>query len=177
MATTIPSRVQLPRADQSGVRTFVCYDGHVKRLALVGILVACGSNDAPPKPAAAPDGWQCWARHPGDPAGGVTHVRQRVIDGRIESDAVFPGGASRLVLAPKGDHLEGTVKGTAVTARLLAADGSHWILTIPGRLDEDSTVDADGLLTVTSMEAGTKTISRFLPASCDIVVAQLAAYP
>lgn len=155
----------------------VCYDGHVQRLALFAILVGCGSKEAPPPSRSAADGWQCFARHPGDPAGGVTHVRQRVVDGRIESDAVFPGGASRLVLAPKGDHLEGTVKGTAVTARLLGADGSHWMLTIPGRLDEDSTIDGDGMLTVTSMEAGTKTIARFLPASCDVVVAELAKYP
>jgi hypothetical protein len=104
-------------------------------------------------------------------------VRQRVIEGRIESDAVFAGGASRLVLSPKGDHLEGTVKGTAVTARLLAADGSHWLLTIPGRLDEDSTIDGDGVLTVTSHEGSTKTVARFLPASCDVVVAELAKYP
>lgn len=163
----------------------MCYDGHVQRVdhagalvgVLVGFIVACGSKDTPAVKPPAPGDWQCFARHPQDPAGGVTHVRQRVVDGRIESDAVFPGGASRLVLSPKGDHLEGTAKGTAVTARLLTADGSHWLLTIPGRLDEDSTIDADGMLTVTSMEAGTKTIARFLPASCDVVVAALASYP
>jgi hypothetical protein len=159
------------------VRTFVCYDGNVQRLALIGILVGCGSKEAAPPAPPLPGDWQCFSRHPGDPAGGVTHVRQRVIEGRIESDAVFPGGASRLVLTPAGDHLEGTVKGTAVTARLLAADGSHWVLTIPGRLDEDSTIDSDGLLTVTSMESGTKTVAHFVPASCDVVVVELAKYP
>ena len=162
------------------MRTFVCYDGHVQRLALLGFLAACGSKEAsPPQPVppAAPGDWHCFTRHPGDPAGGVSHVRQRVVEGRIESDAVFPGGASRLVLSPKGEQLVGTVKGTAVTARLLVADGSHWMLTIPGRLDEDNTIDADGVLTVTSHEAGTKTVARFLPASCDVVVAELAKYP
>lgn len=155
----------------------MCYDGDVHRLALASILVACGSKEAPAPAPPAPGDWRCFARHPDDPTGGVTHVRQRVVDGRIESDAVFPGGASRLVLAPKGDHLEGTVKGTAVTALLLAADGAHWTLTIPGRLDEDSTIDRDGVLTVTSLEAGTRTVARFLPASCDVVVAELAKYP
>ena len=159
----------------------MCYDGHVHRLALIAFLVGCGSKEASPEGASpkppGPGEWHCFTRHPGDPAGGVTHVRQRIVEGRIESDAVYPGGASRLVLTPKGDHLEGTVKGTAVTARLLAADGSHWMLSIPGRLDEDSTIDGGGMLTVTSMEAGTKTIARFLPASCDIVVAELAKYP
>lgn len=159
------------------MRTFVCYDGHVQRLALIAFLVGCGSKEAPAPPPPGPGDWHCFSRHPGEPAGGVTHVRQRVIEGRIESDAVFAGGASRLVLRPKGDHLEGTVKGTAVTARLLVADGSHWMLSIPGRLDEDNTIDADGILTVTSMEAGTKTIARFVPASCDVVVAELAKYP
>ncbi len=117
--------------------------------------------------------------------GNITHLRQRVIEGRIETDSVFvrgtTGGATRLVLTPVGDHLEATVRGQTVTARLLAADGSHWTLSYRDTskgfvLDEDSTL-VGGVLTVTSIDPTQKTAVRYLPASCDVVVAQLANYP
>ena len=161
----------------------MCYDGHVQRLALLGFLVGCGSKEppqeAPPPKPAGPGEWQCFTRDPGDRSTpeASTHTRQRVIDGRIESDAVYAGFATRLVLRPVGDHLEGTASGTQVIGRLLVADGSHWTLSIPGKFDEDSTIGADGVLTVTTMSGGQKSVLRYVPASCDVVVAELAKYP
>ncbi len=151
-------------------------------------LAACSKSTREPAPAPMADGWQCFARDPADPMreeGNITHLRQRVIDGRIESDSVFvrgtAGGATRLVLTPVGDHLEATLRGQTVTARLLAVDGSHWTLSYRDTskglvLDEDSML-ADGVLTVTSIDPTQRTTSRFLPGSCDIVVAALANYP
>ncbi|MBL0216186.1 MAG: hypothetical protein IPQ07_20165 [Myxococcales bacterium] len=155
--------------------------------AIIFMLAACSRTEKP-APAAAPDGWQCFTRDPGEPDrpdGNVTHLRQRVIEGRIESDSVFvqggSGGATRLVLKPVGDHLEATLRGQTVTARLLVADGSHWTLSYrdTGKglvFDEDSVV-TDGVLTVTSIDAQQKTAVRFVPTSCDVVVAELAKYP
>ncbi len=160
----------------------------MRRLLIVLALAACSKSTREPAAATPVDGWQCFARDPGEPLraeGNITHLRQRVIDGRIETDSVFvrgtAGGATRLVLAPVGDHLEATVKGQTVTARLLAADGSHWTLSYRDTskgvvLDEDSML-ADGVLTVTSIEEAQKTAVRYLPASCDLVVAELASYP
>ena len=162
----------------------------MQRLRLVSFfVVAACAKDGKPSPAAAPaDGWQCFARDPAEPdqpQGNVGFIRQRVIEGRIETDSVFvqggAGGATRLVLTPKGDHLEATLKGQLVTARLLVADGSHWILSYKDdahglSFDEDSVI-AGGILTVTSMDGGEKTAVKFIPASCDVVVAELAKYP
>ncbi len=140
----------------------------------------------------SPDGWRCFVLDPADTNPEhqlVTHVRQRVIEGRIETDSVMfmgkGGGANRMVLHPVGDHLEDTRGGGAITARLLAADGSHWTLAFrppagSGAMnqpfDEDSVI-ADGVLTVTSMVGGGKTVIRYVPTSCDVVVAELAKYP
>jgi hypothetical protein len=165
-----------------------CYDVAVHRLTMVLALAACSRSSREPAPATSADGWQCFARDPAEPMreeGTITHLRQRVIDGRIETDSVFvrgtAGGATRLVLAPVGDHLEATVRGQTVTARLLTADGSHWTLSYRDTskgfvLDEDSML-ADGVLTVTSIDPMQKTAVRYLPASCDVVVAALASYP
>ena len=119
----------------------------------------------------------------------VTHVRQRVIEGRIETESVMftgkGGGANRMVLKPVGDHLEDARAGGMITARLLAPDGSHWTLAFRPQagsgamnqpFDEDSMIN-DGVLTVTSMVGGGKTVIRYPAASCDVVVAELAKYP
>jgi hypothetical protein len=162
----------------------------VQRVGLAGffMLAACAKDGKPAPAAASADGWQCFARDPAEPdqpQGNVAFIRQRVIQGRIESDSVFvqsgAGGATRLVLTPNGDHLEATLKGQLVTARLLVADGSHWILSYKDdahglSFDEDSVI-AGGILTVTSMDGGAKTAVKFIPASCDVVVAELAKYP
>lgn len=175
----------------------LCYDARVQRSWLVGVLVlAACSKTAKPEGTERPsaDGWRCFVLDPADTNPEhqtVTHIRQRVVDGRIESDSVLStgkaGGANRMVLVPKGDHLEDAKMGGVLTARLLAADGSHWTLSFrpekgSGALnqpfDEDSVI-TDGVLTVTSMftNEGTKTTIRYVPASCDVVVAELAKYP
>ncbi|MBL9016023.1 MAG: hypothetical protein JNL83_17680 [Myxococcales bacterium] len=166
----------------------------MQRLALLAILVGCGSKEAPPPKPPGPGDWQCFVLDPADtdPAHQtVTHLRQRVVAGGIESESVmFTGkgaGAHRLKLVPVGDHLEDAASGSSITARLLAADGSHWMLSFrppagSGAMnvafDEDSTI-VDGILTVTSMIVGDpkKTVIRYVPASCDVVVAELAKYP
>jgi len=164
---------------------------HRSGLAISFLLAAC-SKGPKPAPAADPDGWQCFARDPAEPdlpQGNVQYLRQRLIAGRIETDSVFvqggAGGATRLVLKPVGDHLEATLRGQTVTARLLVADGSHWTLsyrdTSRGLVFDEDSMLADGVLTVTSIDPGdkapTKTAVRYLPASCDVVVAELARYP
>jgi len=173
----------------------MCYDGRVQRSWLVGLLVlaACSKTAKSPPADTSPDGWRCFVLDPADTNPEhqtVTHIRQRVVEGRIESDSVlFTGkgaGANRMVFKPVGDHLE-TAQGPVLTARLLSPDGSHWTLAFrPEKgsgamnqpFDEDSLI-ADGVLTVTSMitNEGTKTSIRYVPASCDDVVAELAKYP
>ncbi len=176
------------------MRTFPCYDGPVQRSWLVGLLVlaACSKTANPEAVPAAPDGWQCFVLDPSDTNPEhqlVTHVRQRVIDGRLESESVMftgkGGGANRMVLKPVADHLEDARGGGVITARLLVPDGSHWTLAFrPEKgsgamnqpFDEDSMIDSAGL-TVTSMVGGAKTVIRYPAASCDVVVAELAKYP
>ncbi len=156
------------------------------------VLAACSKSAGAPAPAVSPDGWLCFARDPAATElaqGSVSHVRQRVIDGRLETESVFVqagrGGASRLVFQPAGDHLEAVVRGVPATARLLAPDGSHWVLSYsdPARgltFSENSMIASD-VLTVTSIDASapgpTSAPVRFLAASCDVVVAELAKYP
>lgn len=159
------------------------------------LMAGCGKSDpSAASPTTSADGWQCFQRDPAQPAaaqGNITFVRQRLIEGHLEADSVFEagagsgGGASRLVFKPAGDHLEAQVKGVAMTARLLTADAAHWVLSYAapghGRTFSEDSVLADGVLTVTSIDPSgdppTRTPVRFLPASCDAVVAALAAYP
>ena len=176
------------------MRTFLCYDGRVQWSWRVGLLVlaACSKTANPEAVTASPDGWQCFVLDPADTNPEhqlVTHVRQRVIEGRIETESVLftgkGGGANRMVLEPVGDHLEDARRGGMITARLLASDGSHWTLAFRPQagsgamnqpFDEDSLIDG-GVLTVTSMVGGGKTVIRYPAASCDVVVAELAKYP
>lgn len=154
----------------------------VRVLLAVGLLT-CGcsreAQKAPPTPV-DPDGWQCFQHDPAEGTDGVAYVRQRVVAGRVESDSVFTGGASRLVLAPVGDHLEATVRGVKMTGHLLVPDGTHWTVSFEapkgGQVDEDSVVEG-GILTVTSMQGGARASARYVPVSCDAVVAALAQYP
>jgi len=156
------------------------------------VLAACTRSAGDAAPAASPDGWLCFVRDPAAPElaqGSVSHVRQRVIDGRLETESAFVraghGGASRLVFQPTGDHLEAVVHGVQATARLLAPDGSHWVLSYsdPKRdvtFSENSMI-AGGVLTVTSIDPSASGPAsppvRFVAASCDVVVAELAKYP
>ncbi len=176
------------------MRTFPCYDAGVQCARLVGFLVlaACSKTAKPEGLEVSPDGWRCFVLDPTDTNPEhqlVTHLRQRVIEGRIETDSVMVtgkgGGANRMVLSPVGDHLEDARGGGMITARLLAADGTHWTLAFrpaagSGALnqafDEDSVIER-GVLSVTSMVGGAKTVIQYVPASCDVVVAELAKYP
>jgi hypothetical protein len=176
------------------VRTFLCYDGPVQRSWRVGfvVLAACSKTANPEAVPASPDGWQCFVLDPADTNPEhqlITHTRQRVVGGGIEIESVMftgkGGGANRTRFVPVGDHLEDARGGGAITARLLTPDGSHWTLAFrPEKgsgamnqpFDEDSLIDG-GALTVTSMVGGGKTVIRYLAASCDVVVAELAKYP
>jgi hypothetical protein len=174
----------------------------VRLLPLLGLLAACEKST--PKPATvgnelkpAPGDWQCFVRDPNEPdlpQGNVTHTRQRLIDGRLEVESVNVqlgnGGATRLVFRPTGDHgsrptLEAKLGGVTVTAKLLAPDASHWSLSYrdpESKLEfaEEDTL-AGGVLTVISTDSSdsgpVKTAVKYVPASCDVVVAELAKYP
>lgn len=126
---------------------------------------------------------------PALPQGDVTHTRQRLVDGGITIESVHVqagrGGATRLAFKPVGDHLEATLAGVVVTAKLLKPDASHWTLSYndpaSGLTFSEESVLAKGVLTVTSTDPGegqpVTTPVRFLPTSCAVVVAELAKYP
>jgi hypothetical protein len=166
----------------------------VKVLGVVVIAVAgCGSSSSPSgTPAPDPSGWRCYVhdpKQPVDPAGWVTHTRNRYVDGRLELESVNnrgPGGAMRLVFAPAGDHLEARLQGVLVTVKLDTPDGLNWTLSYDdpatGLSFQEADTVKDGVLSVTSTDpdghGGAKvTELRFLPAPCSVVAAELAKYP
>ena len=164
-------------------------------VVLVVLGVAACERSARSTPSEAPraaDDWRCYVRDPQQPAlpqGDVTHTRQRLVEGRLETESVHVqagrAGATRLVFTPIEDRLEATFGGVTVTPRLLAPDASHWTLAYSDpasglEFTEESRVAA-GVLTVTSTDPGedgpVTTPVRFVPASCATVVAELAKHP
>ena len=156
-------------------------------LAFFPALAACEKARPPEAEAATTvDGWHCFERSPSEPAdpqGDVTFSRHRVKNGVLEVESVHhqagQGGATRLTFTPAGDHLEATINDLPLIVKLLAPDGSHWTLDSQKShptFHEESLVK-DGVLTVTSTDAGEVSTHRYLATACDNVVAELAKYP
>jgi hypothetical protein len=162
------------------------------------ILVGCDSTKAS-QPAQTGE-WRCFVMDPKTPEllqGNVTHTKQRLHDGRLETQNVHiqagRAGSTRLVYRPVGDHLEATLGAGTIVARLEAPDATRWTLhyrDASGWEFTDEFVIDDTGLTITSIDpkheleikAGAKkgskkTVVRFLPASCDVVDAELAKHP
>lgn len=151
------------------------------------MVVACEqARPAVVEAASTVDGWHCFERapdEPADPQGDVTFSRHRVTNGVLEVESVHhqagQGGATRLTFTPAGDHLEATLDGLPLVVKLLAPDGSHWTLDSQSShptFREESVV-TDGVLTVTSTDAGEVSSHRYIATACDNVVAELANYP
>jgi hypothetical protein len=158
----------------------------------LGVLGACGKTEPKPPPAAAADGWQCFVVDPKQPVlpqGNVTHIKQRFIEGRIETANVNVQGdrtaATRLVYRKVGDHYESELSGLRLFAKLYKPDASHWAIRVVDdklgyNFEDEMRIDATGL-TVTSTEHGVegapKSVVKHLPAPCSVVDAELAKHP
>lgn len=186
------------------------------RFVIVLTLVGCSSSGSAPKPAGDPEpaaspvqrpsvpppaasAWRCFVLDPKEPElpqGNVTHTKQRLIDGRLETANVHiqngRAGATRVVYRPAGallgNRLESDFHGVTIVAELHQADASHWTLDYHDpssgwRFTDESRIDASGL-TITSTdpapagESGAVTTTvHFLPAPCEVVDAALARHP
>lgn len=161
----------------------------VKWMLLVVALGACEKADAPASAPSTSDGWRCFARDPKQPAtpqGDVSFTRQRYADGTLAIETVHEqagiAGATRLVFTQRGDALTTTFRGATVTATLDTPDASRWTMTYTdpkGLKFTEANAIQDGVLTVTSSTPGdtAPTTTRYLAASCSVVVAELAKYP
>lgn len=186
------------------------------RFLIVLVLTGCSSPGSAPKPAGdpepvaspaqqpsapepAPGTWRCFVVNPNQPElpqGNVTHTKQRLIDGHLETANVHVqhgrAGATRVVYRPAGgllgNRLESDFHGVTMVAELHQADASHWTLTYHDpssgwRFTDESRIDTNGL-SITSTDPGppgedsvVKTTVHFLPAPCEVVDAALARHP